>query len=95
MDCRSGTPRCIAFTPCISLKLMYRSAMFKCAGQGFYRLAYLSFLTLLCVAVAYSSEPIVRSLLDRSVRRLHLLRTKLLYRSYTRLSHPPLNLQGE
>jgi RNA polymerase sigma-70 factor (ECF subfamily) len=39
------------------------------------------------------AEPIVRALLDRSVRRLHLLCAALLYRSYPRLTHPPLNLQ--
>jgi RNA polymerase sigma-70 factor (ECF subfamily) len=41
------------------------------------------------------AEPIVRALLDRSVRRLHLLCAALLYRSYPRLTHPPLNLQVE
>ena len=41
------------------------------------------------------AEPIVRALLDRSVRRLHLLCATLLYRSYPRLTHPPLNLQVE
>ena len=39
------------------------------------------------------SEPIVRTLLDRSVRRLHQLCSALLYRSYPRLTRPPLNLQ--
>jgi RNA polymerase sigma-70 factor (ECF subfamily) len=39
------------------------------------------------------AEPIVRTLLDRSVRRLHLLCARLLYRSYPRLTQPPLNLQ--
>jgi RNA polymerase sigma-70 factor (ECF subfamily) len=38
-------------------------------------------------------EPIVRALLDRAVRRLHLLCATLLHRSYPRLTHPPLNLQ--
>ena len=41
------------------------------------------------------AEPIVRDLLDRSVRRLHLLCAALLYRSYPRLTQPPLNLQAE
>ncbi|HWB09751.1 MAG TPA: sigma-70 family RNA polymerase sigma factor [Pirellulales bacterium] len=41
------------------------------------------------------AEPIVRALLDRSVRRLHLLCASLLYRSYPRLTHPPLTLQVE
>jgi RNA polymerase sigma factor (sigma-70 family) len=39
------------------------------------------------------SEPIVRALLDRAVRRLHLLCATLLHRSYPRLTQPPLNLQ--
>jgi RNA polymerase sigma-70 factor (ECF subfamily) len=41
------------------------------------------------------AEPIVRALLDRSVRRLHLLCATLLHRSYPRLTHPPLSLQAE
>jgi RNA polymerase sigma factor (sigma-70 family) len=41
------------------------------------------------------AEPIVRSLLDRSVRRLHLLCASLLHRSYPRLTRPPLNLQAD
>src|SRR5262245_43706650 len=38
-------------------------------------------------------EPVVRALLDRAVRRLHQLCATLLYRSYPRLTRPPLNLQ--
>jgi RNA polymerase sigma-70 factor (ECF subfamily) len=41
------------------------------------------------------AEPVVRALLDRAVRRLHLLCAALLYRSYPRLTRPPLNLQTE
>src|SRR5262245_15661338 len=41
------------------------------------------------------AEPIVRALLDRSVRRLHLLCAALLHRSYPRLTQPPLNLQAD
>jgi RNA polymerase sigma-70 factor (ECF subfamily) len=41
------------------------------------------------------AEPIVRALLDRAVRRLQLLCTNLLYRSYPRLRRPPLNLQPD
>jgi RNA polymerase sigma-70 factor (ECF subfamily) len=41
------------------------------------------------------AEPIVRALLDRAVRRLHLLCATLLHRSYPRLTRPPLNLQAE
>src|SRR5215471_9505250 len=41
------------------------------------------------------AEPIIRSLLDRSVARLHQLCAALLYRSYPRLTRPPLNLQAD
>jgi RNA polymerase sigma factor (sigma-70 family) len=41
------------------------------------------------------AEPIVRALLDRAVRRLHLLCANLLYRNYRRLTLPPLNLQPD
>jgi RNA polymerase sigma factor (sigma-70 family) len=41
------------------------------------------------------AEPVVRALLDRGVRRLHLLCAKLLHRSYPRLARPPLNLQAD
>jgi RNA polymerase sigma-70 factor (ECF subfamily) len=41
------------------------------------------------------AEPIVRALLDRAVRRLHLLCASLLYRSYPRLALPPLNMQAD
>ncbi|HEV2947127.1 MAG TPA: sigma-70 family RNA polymerase sigma factor [Gemmataceae bacterium] len=41
------------------------------------------------------AEPIVRGLLDRAVRRLHLLCSTLLHRSYPRLTYPPLNLQAD
>jgi RNA polymerase sigma factor (sigma-70 family) len=41
------------------------------------------------------AEPIVRALLDQSVRRLHMLCATMLYRSYPRLTAPPLNLQAE
>src|SRR5262249_60392189 len=41
------------------------------------------------------AEPIVRALLDRSVRRLQHLCASLLYRKYRRLTLPPLNLQPE
>jgi RNA polymerase sigma factor (sigma-70 family) len=41
------------------------------------------------------AEPIVRALLDRAVRRLHLLCASLLYRSYPRLAQPPLNVQAD
>ena len=41
------------------------------------------------------AEPIVRALLDRAVRRLHLLCATLLNRSYPRLTRPPLNLHAD
>ena len=41
------------------------------------------------------AEPIVRALLDRSVRRLQILCANLLYRKYRRLTLPPLNLQPD
>jgi RNA polymerase sigma factor (sigma-70 family) len=41
------------------------------------------------------AEPIVRALLDQSVRRLHVLCATMLHRSYPRLTAPPLNLQAE
>ncbi|MCI0682422.1 MAG: hypothetical protein L0Y71_09975 [Gemmataceae bacterium] len=40
------------------------------------------------------AEPVVRELLDRAVRRLELLGANLLYRSYPRLTQPPLNTQA-
>jgi RNA polymerase sigma factor (sigma-70 family) len=39
------------------------------------------------------AEPIVRALLDRAVRRLHVLCATFLSKSYPRLTLPPLNLQ--
>src|SRR5262245_19767924 len=47
------------------------------------------------VAGEAPAEPIVRALLDRSVRRLHHLCTSLLYRGFPRLTRPPLNLQAD
>jgi RNA polymerase sigma-70 factor (ECF subfamily) len=44
---------------------------------------------------AAPAAPLVRALLDRTVRRLHLLCATLLHRSYPRLTHPPLNLQAD
>jgi RNA polymerase sigma-70 factor (ECF subfamily) len=41
------------------------------------------------------AEPIVRALLNRAVRRLHLLCVTLLHRSYPRLTQPPVNLQAD
>src|SRR5215468_4977956 len=41
------------------------------------------------------ADPIVRALLDRSVRRLQLLCANLLFRKYRRLTLPPLNLQPD
>jgi RNA polymerase sigma-70 factor (ECF subfamily) len=39
------------------------------------------------------AEPIIRALLDRTIRRLYMLCATLLYKSHPRLAHPPLNLQ--
>lgn len=39
-------------------------------------------------------EPIVRDLLGRAAKRLHLLCASLLHRSYPRLTQPPVNLQA-
>ena len=41
------------------------------------------------------AEPIVRALLSSAVDRLHLLCTSLLFRSYPRLTKPPLNLKAD
>jgi RNA polymerase sigma-70 factor (ECF subfamily) len=41
------------------------------------------------------ADPVIRDLLDRSVRRLRLLGATLLYRSYPRLTQPPFNLESD
>src|SRR4029453_12670334 len=41
------------------------------------------------------AEPLIRSLLERSVRRLGNLVSLMLHRSYPRLTRPPLNLQAD
>ena len=41
------------------------------------------------------AEPVIRSLLDHAVRRLGQLCALMLYRSYPRLTRPPLNLQTD
>jgi RNA polymerase sigma factor (sigma-70 family) len=41
------------------------------------------------------AEPVIRSLIERSLNRLHLLCSTLLQRSYPRLTRPPLNLQPD
>jgi RNA polymerase sigma factor (sigma-70 family) len=41
------------------------------------------------------ADPVIRALLDRAVGRLRLLCANLLYRSYPRLTRPPLNLQTD
>jgi RNA polymerase sigma-70 factor (ECF subfamily) len=40
-------------------------------------------------------EPVIQQLLDRAVRRLQVLCTNLLYRSYPRLARAPMNLQPD
>lgn len=47
------------------------------------------------LAEGSSAEPVVRALLDRSVRRLHQLCAGMLYRRYPRLARPPLNLVAD
>ncbi len=47
------------------------------------------------LAGASPAEPVVRDLLDRAVRRLHQLCASMLYRSYPRLTQPPLNLRSD
>jgi RNA polymerase sigma-70 factor (ECF subfamily) len=42
-----------------------------------------------------AAEPIVRELLERAVGRLRLLCATLLYQSYPRLTHPPVNLETD
>src|SRR5580658_8542108 len=42
-----------------------------------------------------TAEEIIRSLLGRAANRLQLLCTTLLFRSYSRLTQPPLNLQAD
>jgi len=42
-----------------------------------------------------SNDAVIRALLSSSVGRLHILCRSLLYRSYPRLTRPPLNLQSE
>src|SRR5262245_43689580 len=41
------------------------------------------------------AEPTVRAILERSAQRLQRLCANLLYRSYSRLTRPPLNLQPD
>jgi RNA polymerase sigma-70 factor (ECF subfamily) len=47
------------------------------------------------LAAGSPAEPVVRALLCRAVDRLHQLCASLLYRSYPRLTRPPLNLQAD
>ena len=42
-----------------------------------------------------TAEPIVRELLERSAGRLRLLCATFLYKSYPRLTRPPMNLQTD
>jgi RNA polymerase sigma-70 factor (ECF subfamily) len=41
------------------------------------------------------AEPVIRDLLASAVSRLHVLCSSLLFRSYPRLTRPPLNLQAD
>jgi RNA polymerase sigma-70 factor (ECF subfamily) len=47
------------------------------------------------LAGASPSESVIRALLGRAVHRLHQLCATVLYRSYPRLTRPPLNLQTD
>ena len=42
-----------------------------------------------------ATEPIVRELLERAVGRLHMLCARFLYRSYPRLTRPPVNMETD
>jgi hypothetical protein len=42
-----------------------------------------------------ATEPVVRELLERSVGRLRILCATFLYKSYPRLTRPPLNLETD
>jgi RNA polymerase sigma-70 factor (ECF subfamily) len=42
-----------------------------------------------------AAEPVIRELLERAAGRLRLLCANLLYRSYPRLTRPPLNLETD
>ena len=41
------------------------------------------------------ADPIIRALLDRAVGRLEILCASMLYRSYPRLTRPPLSLEAD
>jgi RNA polymerase sigma factor (sigma-70 family) len=41
------------------------------------------------------ADPLIRALLDRAVGRLELLCSNMLYRSYSRLTRPPLRLEAD
>jgi RNA polymerase sigma factor (sigma-70 family) len=43
----------------------------------------------------YAAEPVVRALLSRSVDRLHMLCSTMLFQHYPRLTRPPLNLRAD
>jgi RNA polymerase sigma-70 factor (ECF subfamily) len=42
-----------------------------------------------------AAEPLIRELVDRAVGRLRILCTTFLYKSYPRLTRPPLNLEAD
>ena len=50
---------------------------------------------LIALAGDTPADPVVRALLDRAVGRLRVLSTSRLYRSYPRLTRPPLNLEAD
>jgi RNA polymerase sigma-70 factor (ECF subfamily) len=50
---------------------------------------------LIALAGDAPADPVVRALLDRAVGRLRVLCASLLFRSYPRLTRPPLNLEAD
>ena len=50
---------------------------------------------LIALAGDAPADPVLRELLDRAVGRLRVLCASLLYRSYPRLTRPPLNLEAD
>jgi RNA polymerase sigma-70 factor (ECF subfamily) len=42
-----------------------------------------------------AAEPVIRELLERAVGRSRLLCANLLYKSYPRLTRPPVNLEAD